>query len=297
MPTAVVSRPDDLRRSSSSVERRARRGCRPIRLLSWRRGQTLRLRRRVSASSCVVEKLLDRRGGAAAANCVAVIGIGLRGGERLRPRSRSASQICARGRATATWVEVSVATSVVVRLPIAVVLRPATWRGRELVEVERVEVGRRQRVELRRWSDREFGSWSAHRAGWSRSCRPPWWRVPPSCVRRDRRWPAWSRTPGTSVVVSVPICAVVQHRDLRRASDVLTCVVVRLPTAVVSRPETCAGRELVEVERVQVGRTDSASSCVVVRPRVCVVRRARRAAWSRNLPTAVAGQPADLGRP
>ena len=151
----------------------------------------------------------------------------------------------------ATWVEVMVATSVVVRLPIAVVLRPATWRGRELVEIERVQVAGRQRVELRAWSDRASASCVS-----ASSCvveKLPIAVVvrPPSCVAVIALACVVEKA-CTSVVVSVPICAVVSTATWVEVS-VLTCVVVRLPTAVVLRPETWLVERLVEVERVQVG--------------------------------------------
>ena len=159
--------------------------------------------------------------------------------------------ICAVVR-TATWVEVSVLTCVVVRLLIAVVLRPDDLAGRELVEVERVEVVGRQRVELGRGQTRVCVVVSAS------SCVVE--KLPTAVVVRPPSWVAVIalacvvENACTSVVVSVPIWAVVRTATWVEVS-VLTCVVVRLVIAWWSGRTTCAVENSVSVSASRLAPT------------------------------------------
>ena len=67
----------------------------------------------------------------------------------------------------------------------------------------------------------------------------------------------------------MPICAVVSAATWVEVM-VATSVVVRLPIAVVLRPATCAVENSSRSSAFRLA-ADSALSCVVVRPRVCVV--------------------------
>ena len=131
---------------------------------------------------------------------------------------------------------------VVVRPPTCVVLSLATLSASRLVVADGVELGGGETLNLRRGQrpDLRRRQIVEHR------------RAQRADLRRGQRAGLRRRQVCSSVEVSVPICAVVSARDLGRG-QAPTCVVVRLPNAVVVSPPTCVVRQLGDGERIKVG--------------------------------------------
>ena len=142
----------------------------------------------VSAPNCVVERLpsavvvrLPSCVAVSAPACVVV---------KAWTSVEVSAPICGRRqrRRPAWWSACRPGSSV--RLLIAVVLRPGDLRGRQLGEVERVEIGGGQRVELRRGQALGLGRGQRAELRGRQVVRAPWWS---GCraASPSARWPAW----------------------------------------------------------------------------------------------------------
>ena len=201
--------------------------------------------------SCVVEKLVERRGGQAA-ELRRRQRAGLRGGEGLDLGRGQRADLVPRS-ALPTWVAVSVPTWVVVRLPTArraSARRPAPVDS--LVEVQGVEVGGGQRVELRRRQALRLGRATARancvverlfERGGGQAAE----------LRRRQRVGLGG---GEGLDLGRGQRADLrrgQRRDLGRQPACRPGSWSGWSIAVVVRPATCAVGELGQVERVEVG--------------------------------------------